>query len=102
MAKVSFAKYDDMVNALPTDRADEPFDIGVLPRRARRGRAISDPERPKAPGDDLAISAISITNQVLRSMFPVARFRELSSNPFRGRVCRCGRPQEFGAGHAAR
>ena len=62
MAKVPFAKHDDMVDAFPTDRADEPFDVGVLPRRARRGRAISDAERPKAPGHDLTINAISITN----------------------------------------
>ena len=89
-----FAKHDDMVDAFPTDRVDEPFDIGVLPGRARRCRSISDAERPKAPGDDLTISAISITNEVLRSMLPAARLRELSSNPFRGRVCGCGRPQD--------
>src|SRR5665213_3096461 len=94
MAKVPFAKHDDMVDAFPTDRADEPFDIGVLPGRARRGRSISDAERPKAPGDDLPISAISITNEVPRSMLPAARLRELSSNPFRGRVFGCGRPHD--------
>src|SRR5665213_1927830 len=94
MAKVPFAKHDDMVDAFPTDRADEPFDIGVLPGRARRCRSISDAERPKAPGHDLTINAISITNEVPRSMLPAARLRELSSNPFRGRVCGCGRPQD--------
>jgi len=83
-----------MVDAFPTDRADEPFDIGVLPGRARRCRSISDAERPKAPGDDLPISAISITNEVPRSLLPSARLRELSRNPFRGRVCGCGRPQD--------
>src|SRR5665213_914429 len=83
MAKVPFAKHDDMVGAFPTDRADEPFDIGVLPGRARRSLSISDAERAKAPDDDLAISAISIAKQVLRSMLPSARLRELSSNPFR-------------------
>ena len=83
-----------MVDALPSDRADEPFDIGVLPGRARRCRSISDAERPKAPGDDLPIGAISIANPVLRSLLPAARLRQLSRNPFRGRVCGCGRPQD--------
>src|SRR5665213_864096 len=64
--------HDDMVDAFPTDRADEPFDIGVLPGRAQRCRSISDAERPKALGHDLPISAISITNEVPRSMLPSA------------------------------
>ena len=38
MAKVPFAKHDDMVDAFPTDRADEPFDIG---RFARASVAMS-------------------------------------------------------------
>jgi hypothetical protein len=38
MAKVPFAKHDDMVDAFPTDRADEPFDIG---RFARASAAMS-------------------------------------------------------------
>lgn len=82
MAKVPFATHDDMVDAFPTDRADETFDMGVLQGRARQCRSISDAERPKAPGDDLAISAISITNEVPRSTLPAARLRKLSSNPF--------------------
>ena len=73
-----FAKHDDMVDALSTDRAGDPFDIGVLPGRARRSRSISDAKRPKAPGDDLPISAISIAEEVLQSpphgMFGVTRF----------------------------
>ena len=30
VAKVPFAEHDDMVDAHPTDRADVPFDVGVL------------------------------------------------------------------------
>jgi len=73
MAKVPFAKRDDMVDAFSTDRADKPFDIGVLLGRARRCRSISDAERAKAPGDDLPISAISIANQVLSTVYDITR-----------------------------
>jgi sugar phosphate permease len=40
MAKVPLAKNDDMVDALSAHGADEPFDIGILPGRARRCRSI--------------------------------------------------------------
>ena len=33
---MSLAKYDDMVKAVPADRADRPFAIFVLPWRLRR------------------------------------------------------------------
>jgi hypothetical protein len=31
-AKVSLAEHDEMVETLPPDRADQPFDVSVLPR----------------------------------------------------------------------
>jgi hypothetical protein len=56
---------------------------------ARQYRSISDPQRPKAPGDGLAINAISIAEEVLWSLPPAAYLRELTRNPFRGRVRGC-------------
>ena len=55
-----------MVDALPSDRAYEAFDIGSLPGRTRRGRSISDAERPKAPGDHRTINAVSIADVLVR------------------------------------
>jgi hypothetical protein len=49
------AKYDDMVKAVPSDRADQPFTISVLPWRSRRGWTIPNAHRPKSPDDDIAI-----------------------------------------------
>jgi len=31
VAQMAFAKYHDMINAFPADRADQPFRVGVLP-----------------------------------------------------------------------
>src|SRR5947209_13944935 len=53
--KVPLPKHDDMVNAFPPDRTDQSFGIGILPRRSRRSRSISDAHRPNTPGEYLAI-----------------------------------------------
>jgi len=38
--KVSLTEHDKMVNAFPSDRADQPFGIGILPWGSRRYRPI--------------------------------------------------------------
>ena len=42
-AEVSLAEHDEMVETLPPDRADQPFDVSVLPRRSRCRRPITVP-----------------------------------------------------------
>jgi len=39
---MSFADYDDMIDAFPADRTDQPFGISVLPWGARRRRPIAN------------------------------------------------------------
>jgi hypothetical protein len=40
--KMSFTQNDDMIDAFPTDRADQPFSISVLPWGARRRWSITN------------------------------------------------------------
>src|SRR5436305_14414487 len=40
-----FIEHDYMVQALASDRADDPFDISALPRRARCGKHLLDTHR---------------------------------------------------------
>src|SRR5436305_12050835 len=42
LPKTVFIEHDYMVQALASDRADEPFDISPLPRRARCGKHLLD------------------------------------------------------------
>ena len=42
MAKVIFAEHHDVVEALASDRSDQPSDMAVLPRRARRDRPVAN------------------------------------------------------------
>jgi len=49
MPKVPLAKHDNMIKAVPSDRADEPLTITILPWRSRGGRPIPDAHCPKTP-----------------------------------------------------
>jgi hypothetical protein len=42
MAQMAFVEHHDMIEALPADRADQPFGVGVLPGSTRRRRAVSN------------------------------------------------------------
>lgn len=44
-AQVTLIEDDDMIEAFATDRADDAFDVGVLPRRSRRGDDLLDGHR---------------------------------------------------------
>ena len=42
---VGFVEHDDMIEVLPPDRADQPFDVGILPGRTRAVNTSSTPIR---------------------------------------------------------
>ena len=63
-AEVSLAEHDEMVETLPLDRADQPFDVTVLPRRSRSRRPITDAHALDASRDDLTIDRITISDQI--------------------------------------
>ena len=81
VAKMPFAEYDNMVNALPSDRADQPLCTSVLPRRAWRGRSISNAHRAKAPDEYPAIGPVAITDKERWNLLPATGLGKLTSNP---------------------
>jgi hypothetical protein len=92
--KVPLAKDNDMIEQFPPDRADQPFNIWVLPRRSRCSRSVPNTHRAKPPEVCLAIGAIAIANNIIRCSLPAASLRQLSSDPFRRRVCRHPQPHD--------
>jgi hypothetical protein len=50
--QMPFVQHDDVVQAFPPDRADQPFHVGILPGRARRRASVRDAETGDAAGDD--------------------------------------------------
>ena len=86
VTKMAFAYYDDMIDAFPADRTDQPFSISVLPWGARRRRPITNAHGSKSSDEDLTIDPIEIADEMAGSLVPAAGFRELIGNPFRGRM----------------
>ena len=66
MAQMSLPEDEDVIKALPADRADQPFDMAVLPRRSRRCRSVANAHGANAPSERLAIDPIAITDKILR------------------------------------
>src|SRR4051794_5064516 len=81
-------KYDYMIKALASDRADQSFRIAVLPRRSRLCRSVANAHRANAPNECLAVDAVAITNEVLRRALPTESLRDLLGDPFGSRVGR--------------
>jgi polyisoprenoid-binding protein YceI len=66
-AKVSLAKHDGVVETFPANRANEPLDVTVLPKRTGRGQNGFDTETLDHSSKNYAVERISISKQVLRS-----------------------------------
>ena len=55
LTKMRLTQDHDVVEALSSDRAYEPFDVSVLPGRAGRSWSIPNPHRSKTASYDIAI-----------------------------------------------
>src|SRR5947207_10569933 len=75
-----------MVDALASDRSDQPFGEAVLPRRAWGDGLVADAHGAQSVRDGSAIDAIPITDQVARRLSPRECFRDLACDPVRGRM----------------
>jgi hypothetical protein len=93
-----FAEHDNMVKTIPSDRADEPLRIAVLPWRPWRDRSIPYTHCSKPPDDDVAIDAITIANDILWRLLPAVGFGQLTGNPMGARACGHTQPQKLAAG----
>src|SRR5213078_4387779 len=78
-----------MVDALASDRSDQPFGEAVLPRRAWGGGLVTDAHGAQPACDGSAVDSIPIPDQVARSLIPREYFCDLTCDPVRGRI-RCG------------
>src|SRR5689334_11739715 len=58
--------HHDMVEAFASDRADQPFNMTVLPRRAWRDGPLANAHGSQPPGDCGAIEGVAVTDEVAR------------------------------------
>src|SRR5438067_571691 len=75
-----------MVDALASDRSDQPFGEAVLPRRAWGDGLVADAHGAQSVRDGSAIDAIPIADQVARRLSPRECFGDLACDPVRGRM----------------
>ena len=94
IAKVAVAKHEDMVKAFPSDRSDEPLRTSVLPGRSWCDRPISDAHGSKSAEKGMAIGAIPVADDTLRSPLPPVCLSQLMGNPFRAWMRRYTQPQK--------
>src|SRR6266705_4599704 len=64
--QVPFAENDQVVQALPAYRLDDPLGVGVLPGRLWGGEDLPDTDRPDDPPECLAVGPIPIPQEVAR------------------------------------
>ena len=60
---LGFSKHDQMVDALPPDRADQSFGKAVLSRRTGRDRLVANAHGAQAAGDDSTVGAVTAADQ---------------------------------------
>src|SRR5437667_9454611 len=87
-----------MVDALASDRSDQPFGEAVLPSRAWGDGLVADAHGAQSVRDGSAIDAIPIADHVARRLSPRECFGDLACDPVRGRMGCDVDPDEVSAG----
>ena len=85
-AKVPFPEHHDMVEAFAADRANQPFHMAVLPRRAGRDWSVSDAHGSQSACDRDTIRSVAVTDEVARCRVPRECFGDLPGDPIGGRI----------------
>ena len=83
---MSFSKDDNVVETVPTDRANEPLRVSVLPWRAWRDWSVPNAHRPNTPNENFAVGAIAIADEISRRFRPAVGFGQLLCDPLGVRV----------------
>src|SRR5262245_15915120 len=94
---MSLVQDEDMIQALSADGTDHPLDKRILPGRARGDADLANPHLLDSPRKLLAVDAVSVTEQILRSRTVRGRFDELPSGPDCRGMFRDVQVEEFAA-----
>jgi len=96
--QVGLAEYDDVVGAVATVRSDQPFGDAVLPGGLGRDRLVADAHCSQTPRHNGSVDLIPITDEVAPSFIPGKRLRDLTRDPFGGRMRSYVDPEELSPG----
>jgi hypothetical protein len=87
-AQVALVEDDDVIETFAADRADDAFDVGILPWRSRRGDDLLDRHRLDTIGEGLPIRSVAVSQQKARRGVPGEGLSDLARQPELGRVLR--------------
>jgi len=62
VARVPLAEYDNMIETFPSDRANQPFRMSILPWRLGRGWSVANARGAKPPGEKFAQDQVAIAD----------------------------------------
>jgi hypothetical protein len=95
VAQVSLAEDDDMIEAFPSYRANQAFNMSILPWRPWRGWSVANAHGAKSPFEYPAVEAVAVVDDKTRRGLPAAGLGKLMGNPFRRRMRRHAQPQDL-------
>jgi len=73
---------DHVIQAFPTNRADQSLNLGVLPGRLRCRENLTNAQPACCLVKFLSVTPIPIAQQVMRGAVPRKSFQQLVSHPF--------------------
>ncbi len=79
---------DDVIQKFSAQATDYAFNIGVLPRRSRRGDNLANAQARQPSLNPITIYAITVSQQKLRGCIERKRFHNLLGCPLCGRMFR--------------
>ena len=86
LTQVGLAKDDDVIQAFSSDRADEPFDMSILPGRTGRSWSVPNSHGCETSRYGRPIRGVSIANEVLGCLIPREGLGDLTRDPFGRRM----------------
>ena len=84
--EMSLVENDDVIEALATNRADQAFRVGILPRRTAGTHDLLDTHMLDPLAEELAVNPIAVTNQKPWRIVIRKGFDNLLRGPFRRRM----------------
>jgi hypothetical protein len=76
--QMRFVQHDDLIGVLPTNTPDEPFDVRILPWRARCHDHFIEAHLSHLPPKGVPIDAIAISEQVSWRFIPLKYFHNMN------------------------
>ena len=84
--QLRFVEHDQLIKAFAPNRADEAFDVSILPGRSRRGWSVPDAHGSETSRYGMAVRGVSVPDEVSGCLIPGEGLGDLAGDPFGGRI----------------